>query len=314
MDRRQFLQHSGLGAIGAYSLLHAGIAHAADSFPPLPVLDVATPRLDDHGRTLAWRRYRTRYLRIGLDDAQDLDLIAVPATRLRMGAPAREPHCGTYECRMRSVQTTPFYLARTPVTQAQWRAVAALPAVARDIDAAPACFEGDTRPVECVSWLDAQEFCARLTRATGHALRLPSEAEWEAACRAGSRTPFHFGETLTAAHARYAASHVYAAEQPAGTPRSTMPVAQHAPNALGLHDMHGNVWEWCADHWHDSYAGAPADSRAWQEGGRDDWRSLRGGSWADAPGRLRSASRSGYPAAAGNRVIGLRIALSLVAA
>lgn len=314
MDRRQFLQHAGIGSLGAFSLLNGSPARADDGFPPLPVLDIETPRLDAQGRTLAWRRYRARYLRIEFHDGEALDLMAVPATRFRMGATAGEAHCGAYECRLRSVQTAAFYLARTPVTQAQWRAVAAMPAVAREIDATPACFEGDSHPVECVSWHDAHEFCARLTRASGHALRLPSEAEWEAACRAGSRTPFHYGDTVTAAHARYETSHVYAAEAPAGTPRSTAPVGQHAPNALGLHDMHGNVWEWCADRWHDTYAGAPLDGRPWQDGGRGDWRSLRGGSWADAPGKLRSASRSGYPAAAGNRVIGLRIALSLATA
>lgn len=313
MDRRQFMQRTTLGTLGTWSALHGTLVAAGDGFPPLPSFEVETPHLDSAGRTLAVARSRARFLRVALGDAVHLDLIAVPAARYRMGASVAEAHCGPYECLPRIVDTSPFYLARTPITQAQWRAVAALPAVTRDLAAAPSCFDGDAHPVECVSWLDAQEFCARASRATGHALRLPSEAEWEAACRAGTSTPFHFGQTLTGAHAHYAAHHVYAAEAPAAAPHGTAPVGAHAPNALGLQDMHGNIWEWCADRWHDSYADAPRDGRAWTDGGREEWRSLRGGSWADAPGRLRAAHRSGYAAASYNRLIGLRVALSLAA-
>jgi formylglycine-generating enzyme required for sulfatase activity len=154
--------------------------------------------------------------------------------------------------------------------------------------------EHDRRPVESVSWFDAQEFCRRLSRRTGKTYALPSESQWEYACRAGTTTPYAFGTTLSQRQANVASS-------------GTTEVGSFPANAWGLHDMHGNVWEWCLDHWHSGYEGAPVDGSAWLstteqqnpsstnpvKGLIDDLepRLLRGGSWYLIPGACRSASR-----------------------
>ncbi len=122
--------------------------------------------------------------------------------------------------------------------------------------------------------------------------RTESEAEWEYACRAGTTTPFYFGETITGELANYNASNTYA-DEPNGEYRNeTTRVGQFPPNAFGLYDMHGNVREWCADTWHDNYDGAPTNGSAWIEDGNDNRSPLRGGSWCSIPGYCRSAFRS----------------------
>jgi formylglycine-generating enzyme required for sulfatase activity len=148
--------------------------------------------------------------------------------------------------------------------------------------------------VEQVSWLDALEFCRRLSQRTDQRYGLPSEAQWEYACRAGSTTPFHFGATLTPELANFDGNHVYA-NGPKGTYRKqTSVVASFPANGWGLHDMHGNVWEWCEDHWHASYNFPPGDDHPWliPAASADERRLLRGGSWYGLPRFCRSAYRS----------------------
>jgi formylglycine-generating enzyme required for sulfatase activity len=149
-------------------------------------------------------------------------------------------------------------MGKFPVTQAQWRAVAALPKINTDLDPDPSYFNGANRPVEQVSWDEAMEFCRRLSKKTGRDYRLPSEAEWEYACRAGTNKPFHFGKRITSDLANYNGNSVYG-NAPKGKYREeTTPVGSlKVANAFGLYDMHGNVWEWCADGWHENYEGAP---------------------------------------------------------
>ena len=190
-----------------------------------------------------------------------------------------------------SVTVEPFFMGRFPVTQAQWKAIANLPKVDRDLESDPSGFKGDNRPVEQVSWYDAVEFCKRLLRETGKEYRLPSEAEWEYACRAGTTTPFHFGETITSKLANYRGSETYASESKGEYRQQTTDVGKFPSNAFGLYDMHGNVWEWCADAWHDNYEGAPTDGSAWTKGGNDNLSPLRGGSWGVLPTLCRSAYR-----------------------
>ena len=163
-------------------------------------------------------------------------------------------------------------MGKYPVTQAQWRLVAALPQVEIALNADPANFKGDNRPVEQVSWDEAVEFCQRLSVATGHQYRLPSEAEWEYACRAGTTTEFYFGETITTDLANYRGTDVkyegktYLGSYGAGPKgiyrEQTTDVGSFPPNAYGLYDIHGNVWEWCLDHWHDNFREAPTDGSA----------------------------------------------------
>ena len=167
----------------------------------------------------------------------------------------------------------PFCLGKYAVTQAQWRAIAALPQINRELNPDPSGFKGDNRPVEWVSWLEAVECCDRLSRQTGRSYRLPSEAEWEYACRAGTTTPFHFGETMTTELANYCGEDrdiggrlykgAYGVGPQGAYRQETTAVGSFAvANAFGLFDMHGNVWEWCLDHWHENYQGAPTDGSA----------------------------------------------------
>ena len=194
-------------------------------------------------------------------------------------------------------------MSKHPVTQEQWRFVAQLDRVNREMKPDPSRFKGDKRSVEYVSWYDAVEFCDRLSNYTGRPYTLPSEAQWEYACRAGTTTPFYFGDTITSDLANYCASSIFADEPKGEYRQETTPVGQFPPNAFGLYDMHGNVDEWCLDDWHDNYEGAPRDGSAWlndndnlsqKKGGA----MLRGGSWNDDPGFCRSASRDNYTRAA----------------
>ena len=144
-----------------------------------------------------------------------------------------------------------------------------------------------------ISWNEAQEFCARLAKKTGKIYRLPSEAEWEYACRAGTTTPFHFGETITTDLANYNGQ-TYASEPNGNCREQTTEVGIFPPNAFGLYDMHGNLWEWCADPWHTNYDGAPSNGSVWELGGNYTYPQLRGGSWFDVPRFCRSAVRNQF--------------------
>ncbi|MFG6101660.1 formylglycine-generating enzyme family protein [Leptothoe sp. EHU-05/26/07-4] len=220
-----------------------------------------------------------------------LEMVAIPEGRFVMGSPDDEPERSNRESPQHEVAVESFFMGRYPVTQAQWRVVAAMEQVNRKLEAAPARFKGDNRPVEQVSWHDAMEFCARLSVYAEREYRLPSEAEWEYACRAGTTTPFHFGDMITTEVANYGGS-AYA-NGPRGERRGETTPVNHfgIANDFGLSDMHGNVREWCQDHGHDNYEEAPTDGSAWIEGGNDKRRVLRGGSWYFNPRFCRSAYR-----------------------
>ena len=190
-----------------------------------------------------------------------------------------------------TVSVPTFYMGKYEVTQVQWRAVSRLPRVIRDLVSDPSKFKGDTLPVEQVSWEDAIEFCARLSRATGRTYRLPTEAEWEYACR-GMTTTFYFGDTITPKLVNYDGNNPYGSAAK-GTYRQTSTPAGSVgyPNAFGLYDMHGNVWEWCMDYWHESYNGAPSDGSSRESSGDASRRVLRGGSWGTNAINCRSAYR-----------------------
>jgi formylglycine-generating enzyme required for sulfatase activity len=228
-----------------------------------------------------------------LGEGVALTMLKIPAGSFLMGSPEDEPGRIEDEGPQHEVTLGTFFMAQTPITQAQWRAVAGWQKLERDLDPDPSNFKGANRPVEMVSWFDALEFCRRLSQRTGQRYGLPSEAQWEYACRAGSTTPFHFGATLTPELANYNGNHVYG-NGPKGTYREqTVEVASFAANGWGLHDMHGNVWEWCEDHWHDSYNFAPGDDQPWHipAAADDELRLLRGGSWYIYPAHCRSAYR-----------------------
>ncbi len=226
-----------------------------------------------------------------LSDGVALDLVLIPAGSFEMGSPADELERQPDEGPQHTVTVPTFFMGRTPITQAQYEAV---------MGDNPANFKGDDRPVEQVSWHQATEFCARLSRQTQREYRLPSEAEWEYACRAGTTTPFHFGETISTDLANYDGTHkdygAYGRGEKGVYRQETTDVGLFPPNQFGLHDMHGNVLEWCQDTWHNSYKNAPTDGSAWidknaETGSR---RVFRGGSWNDIPRSCRSAYRSDF--------------------
>ncbi len=222
-----------------------------------------------------------------------LEMVLIPSGSFNMGAPKGELESIDDERPQHTVVMAQFCMGKYPVTQAQWRAVTAMPQVDRKLEPDLYQFKEDNRPVEQVTWHDAVEFCDRLSALTKRSYRLPSEAEWEYACRAGTTTPFHFGETISSDYANYDVGRAYGSGSEGKDRKETTPVGSfNVANRFGLYDMHGNVWEWCADHWHDNYEGAPIDGSAWVTGGNSDRRVLRGGSWNTYPARCRSAFRN----------------------
>ncbi len=244
-----------------------------------------------------------------------LDMILIPSGSFLMGSPSDEEDSYDDERPQHQVTVPMFFMGRYPITQAQWEAVVAMQQVEKELDSNPSGYKGDKRPVTNISWHDAIEFCARLSNHTGRQYRLPSEAEWEYACRAGTTTPFHFGETISTDLANYDGSDddygaygrgekgVYRGET---TDVDFFGVA----NDFGLSDMHGNVWEWCLDPWNPDYNGAPNNGTVWDEENQEedfyqdivknikqlltDKRNhvTRGGSYSAYPRYCRSASRN----------------------
>ena len=227
-----------------------------------------------------------------LGDETQIEMVAIPAGSFLMGSPKNEPERRESEGPQHEVSVSAYFMGRYPITQAQWRFVARLDQVNRELNLEPTAFKGGSPPVEKVSWYDAVEFCDRLTQFTGRDYRLPTEAEWEYACRAGTTTPFHFGETITTDLVNYNGDHTYN-DSPKGKYRKATTSVDHfgIANAFGLCDMHGNVYEWCQDHWHDNYEGAPTDGSAWLSENENAYRVLRGGSWYVNPRDCRSAYR-----------------------
>ncbi len=245
-----------------------------------------------------------RYRQTGLYFVEDLghgiglEMVLIPGGSFMMGSPEDELERSDSESPQHLVNVKEFCMGKYPVTQAQWKAVAALRKVSKDLDTDPSNFKGDDRPVETVSWYDAVEFCDRLAAHTKRQYRLPSEAEWEYACRAGTKTPFHFGETITSELANYDANDTYGVGVKGTYRNETTEVGSFGvANAFGLYDMHGNVGEWCLDDWHGNYKNAPTDGGAWFDSEDDNLSQksgnalLRGGSWFYTPGSCRSAYR-----------------------
>ena len=244
-----------------------------------------------------------RYFIEDLGNGVKLEMAAIPGGTFMMGSPENEAKRRDSENPQHQVTVPGFFMGKYPVTQAQYQAI---------MGNNPSLFKGSNRPVECVSWDNAVAFCEKLSQITGKTYRLPSEAEWEYACRAGTTTPFHFGETITTDLANYNGNYTYGQEPKGVYRRETTEVGSFGvANNFGLYDMHGNVWEWCQDNWHSNYEGAPIDGSAWLGIEKNtNTRLLRGGSWYDPPEDCRSASRGYNNLDSFNFNIGFRVVCS----
>lgn len=275
--------------------------------PTTTTFEFEVVTVDAQGRETKRCPKQAQYFVEILGDAVELEMVSIPGGKFTMGAPQEESESREDERPRHLVTIKPFFMGRYPITQVQWRAIASRPKIKHDLDPDPSCFKGDNRPIERVSWYDAEEFCDRLSQKTRRFYRLPSEAEWEYACRARETTPFYFGATITTNLANFC-------EQGQSMNRvdrkQTTEVGSFPANAFGLCDIHGNVWEWCADYEHENYQGAPLNGSAWLNSGNKEYRILRGGSWDSLPHLCRSASRFSENPTITDKAFGFRVVCS----
>jgi len=287
------------------------LKEAMDAFYDIRIRE---PRMRRNERLYSWYSYVSRYRDTGYGIAVvqqyydeweailrhrqfldvgagiQLELVWIPEGTFPMGAPATEPGWNSNESPVHRVTLNGFWMGKYEVTQAQWGAV---------MGDYPSKFRNSQGPVENVKWDSAMEFCRRLSLKTGEAISLPTEAQWEYACRAGSTTRYCFGDSDhdLGEYAWYDAN----------SGKRTQSVGQNRPNAFGVHDMHGNVWEWCLDWYDGEFYGKPEASGSNpvnQNPG--EFRVLRGGSWGDTPENCRSAKRRELPGFAWN-FLGFRV-------
>ena len=283
--------------------------------PTLPSAEIKTfefetVRLNRYGEEEVKRKkLKARYFTEDLGNSVLLDMVKIPSGSFEMGSPSNETQRNSNEGPRHTVKVASFWMGKFEITQEQWQAV---------MDNNPSGF-GDTGnlPIEKVSWHDAKEFVDRLNvrqpkpKCIGY--RLPSEAEWEYAARAGTTTPFAFGETITPQIVNYDGNNPYAnvLALVGEYRRKTIPVDKiKVANAFGLFGMHGNAWEWCEDRYHDSYNGAPTNGIAWVSGGDSSQRMFRGGSWVNNGNNARSAFRNYYKPDAKENYLGFRVVCS----
>jgi formylglycine-generating enzyme required for sulfatase activity len=275
----------------------------------LQTFNFETVKVNEFGEIVERKTAQTQRFIEDLGDGIELEMVAIPGGSFLMGTPPDEKILweGDGEFPQHEVKLKPFYMGRFLTTQEQWSAV-----MGRFLREPK--FKGEKHPMERVSWQDAQEFCKALSIKAGKTYRLPSEAEWEYACRAGTTTTFHYGEAITTDIANYnGKDDQYFLGLPGEDREETTEVGLFPANAWGLHDMHGNLWEWCEDVWSNSYHGAPRDGRA-----RSSlllllgypYKVVRGGSWIVGPHSVRSADRLEYPETYRLSRIGFRVVCS----
>jgi eukaryotic-like serine/threonine-protein kinase len=333
IDRRNFFKWLGFGGVGVVSVLAIGQIgkNSSDSSdspsalppaprpeydPPLPgqsdpeplptnrpkltKIQVTSVKLDNKSNVINKPSGSAEIFTESLGNNVELTMVKISAGKFLMGSPTSEKGRSNDESPQHLVNVPEFYLGQTLVTQSQWTAI---------MGNNPSQFRGnDKLPVDTVSWLDAIDFCEKLSKKTGRTYRLPSEAEWEYACRAGTNTSFAFGEAITLDVVNYRP--LILPGQADRSRSKTTPVGTFSSNLFGLYDLHGNLWEWCLDEWVDSYNGAPNDGSARGDINSRDKnkdRLLRGGAWNNSASICRSASRIVYTASFRGYSVGLRV-------
>ncbi|MBO1072497.1 MAG: SUMF1/EgtB/PvdO family nonheme iron enzyme [Dolichospermum sp. DEX189] len=255
---------------------------------------------NDKGSIISKRNHSANYFVEDLGNGVMLEMVEIPAGTFYMGSPENEEGKYDSESPQHQVNVPSFFIGKYPLTQAQYQAI---------MGNNPAYFKGNNRPVEQVSWNDAVAFCQKLSQKTSKNYKLPSEAQWEYACRAGTTTPFYFGEGITPDLVNYDGDYAYAAAPKGQDIGQTTDVGIFPPNAFGLYDMHGNVWEWCEDDLQENYINAPINGSALINLNVTR-KMLRGGSWFNYPDHCRSAYRYNFNFAYKNSNIGFRVMCS----
>ncbi|WP_340641199.1 formylglycine-generating enzyme family protein [Nostoc cycadae] len=240
-----------------------------------------TAKVDAKGNVISRPKLQGKQFVEDLGNGVTLEMVQIPGGTFMMGSPPTEKDRGSDESPQRQVKVSGFFMGKYEVTQAQYQAI---------MEKNPSHFKGENQPVEQVSWDDAVEFCKKLSEKTGRKYKLPSEAEWEYACRAGTETPFYFGETITPELVNYNGDYPYGAAPKGKGLGETTNVGIFPANPFGLCDMCGNVYEWCQDVYNKNYQGAPEDRSAWLNSKDNNIKLLRGGSWITDARNLRSAS------------------------
>ena len=320
-QRKQAQARAAAAYIAEQKRARAGQAPASQAPAPAqadtPAPSVASPAAPADGIL------RDKFLE---SDQKGPELVLLPTGRFQMGSPEHERQIAMDAGSQKGWLARelpqhwvgierPIAMGRHPVLVEEWRvfvdATGWLPG--GDVDwSAPGFAQDGRHPVVGVNWFDAVRYLRWLSEMTGHSYRLPSEAEWEYACRAGTRTAFSCGDTISPDQANYDGTFTYNGGPRGAYRRGTTPAGSFAPNPWGLHDMHGNVWEWVQDVVHDNYEGAPLDGSAWETGGDQARRILRGGSWLYNPRYLRSALRNGFSAVLSNDIVGFRVVRDLM--
>jgi formylglycine-generating enzyme required for sulfatase activity/uncharacterized caspase-like protein len=323
--RRKML-YVGLGSMGTAGAIALGLSNThsnppspkVNSNPPgskvsLETFSFPTVKLNPKGEIIKRETLQAQQF----ISAFDIKMVQIKGGTFKMGSPKTETNRQDDEGPQRDVKVSDFFMGKNPITQAQWKAVAALPKEKIDLKSDPSKFKGvggasqneNRLPVETVSWEESVEFCDRLKAHTGLDYRLPSEAQWEYACRAGTETPFYFGETLSTEVANYDGRSTYGGGKKGQYLEKTTAIETYPANAWGLYDMHGNVWEWCADFYHKNYDGAPTNGSVWDASNNSEskFRLIRGGSWYRNPGDCRSANRDNDVPASQSDNVGFRV-------
>ena len=318
INRATFLKSLGLGGLGVIGSLSISKLFQSDevesqlkqinksgiipTIDQLAIIKITSIKLNNDGDVIDRPGSHAHIFQEDLGSNILLTMIQIPPGTFMMGAPDREEGQESSEKPHHLVNVATFYLGQTHITQAQWNTI--FP------DKSVTLGSNSQLPVDSISWLDAIEFCDRLSTKTGREYRLPTESEWEYACRATTTNPFAYGDTISPSIVNYDGLRPYGQIIKGTCREKPTPVATFPPNLFGLYDMHGNLWEWCLDEWFANYDDAPKDGTARGDlvtGDENKQRVVRGGSWFSSGQICRAASRSSLPASYQHNHYGFRV-------